>query len=159
MKNDRSRAFAVLVAVFLIGAIIGVGGTYFWLKPSASIPRSLEARNAPPANNQNPANSQPPKPPDFNLSSEQEEQLGTIWKETGEKLRSLMHDQREIMAQGDQKRKEIWDENDRKVRSVLNQEQKEKFDVWIKDVRNWRERPRRRGMEPPKENRKQPERR
>jgi uncharacterized membrane protein len=158
MKSDRSRAFAVLVAVFLIGAIMGVGGTYLWLKPSAAAPRSIEERNAPTANNQNPANSQPPKPPDFNLSSEQDEQLGSIWKETGERLQSLMHDQREMMTQADQKRKEIWDENDRKVRSVLNQGQKEKFDVWIKEVRNWRERPRRRGMEAPKENRKQPDR-
>lgn len=153
MKDDRSRAFAVLVAVFLIGAIIGAGGSYLWLKPSADIQRSVEERIPP-----GPNNSPPPKPPEFNLTTEQEEELGVIWKETGERLRSLMHDERERMNEVDKKRRKIWDDNDRKVRSILDDKQKEQFDVWIEDVRSWRDRPaRRKSMEAPKEKRKPPE--
>jgi hypothetical protein len=156
MKDDRFRAFEVLVAVFLIGIIIGAAGIYIWQTSSKAIPESPEAKIPPQANGPLiPPNNPPPKTPEFNLTEEQEEQLRPIWRETGEKLRLLERQQRE---EGDNKRKEIWDENDQKVRSVLNQEQQEIFDVWIEEVRKWRERPllRRRGMESPKENRKQP---
>ena len=30
--NDRPRALAVLIAVFLSGCILGAGGSYFWLR-------------------------------------------------------------------------------------------------------------------------------
>jgi hypothetical protein len=52
---------------------------------------------------------------------------------------------------------EIWNENDRKVREVLDQVQQEIFDIYVEELRKWREHPsKRRGMEVPKENRKQP---
>jgi len=154
MKDDRSRAFIVLVAVFLIGIMIGIGGSYIWFKPSADMQRSSDGRY-PLA-----TNGSPPQPPEFNLTSEQEEELGVIWKETGEKLRSLMHEQRERMTAVNKTTKDIWDENDSKVRAVLNQEQKDQFDLWIEEVRGWRGQSlRRRGAEMPKENRKQPGRR
>ena len=153
MKDDRSRAFAVLVAVFLIGAIIGVGGSYLWLRPSADTARSVEGRMPP-----GPNSSSPPTTPEFNLTSQQEEELGVIWQETGDRLRALMRQERERMNEVDQKRKAIWDDNDRKVRDILDDKQKAQFDVWIEEVRNWRDHPpRRKSMEAPKEKRKPPE--
>jgi len=150
MKNDRPRAFAVLVAVFLIGIIIGAAGIYQWQKSSAEEPGAINERYPPPPNDN------PPKPPEFNLTAEQEDKLGEIWTDTREKLLALGHLQREWMKKGDDKRKEIWEENDRKVREILNDEQRAIFDPWLEKFRTWRERPpRRMGPEMPKENRKQ----
>lgn len=154
MKDDRPRALAVLVAVFLIGILLGVAGSHFWLKSSTDMSRSLNRKSP------LPSNGQPLEIPEFHLTSEQEQKLRKIWKETGEKLRALMEEQSELMAEGEKKKENIWVENDRRVRAELNEEQKAIFDPWIEKFRNWRARsPRRMGSEPPKENRRKPERR
>jgi hypothetical protein len=152
--KDRPRALAVLVAVFLVGILIGAAGSYLWFKPEADTPRAFDRRTPPtPSSPGGPS----PEIPDFNLTSEQEKKLKIIWKETGEKLRSLMHEQREFMVDGDKKREEIIDENDRRVRAELNEEQKAIFDPWIEELRKQRQRsPRRMGPEPPKDNRRKP---
>ncbi len=162
MKDDRSRAFAVLVAVFLIGIIIGSAGIYLWQKPSKAVPALPEARIPLPPNGSPPLSMSRPKVPEFNMTPEQQEQFGRILKETGEKMQALMNEQHEWEAKWYEKRKEIWIENDRKVREILNEEQKAKFDPWLEQLRKWRDRPpRRKSMESPKEKRKpepQPER-
>ncbi len=155
MKDDRPRAFAVLVAVFLIGLLLGAAGS-FWLKPSPETSRVPEGRFQAP-----PRNWPPPKPPEFNLTPDQEEKLGKIWAETRERLQSLMHEQSEQMVLWDNRSKEIWADNDAKARAILDEYQKVKFDAYMEELRVWRDRaPRHRGPEMPmqKENRKKPER-
>lgn len=153
MKNNRPRALAVLIAVFLIGIMIGVAGSYLWLKPSSEVSRSFEGKRPPPPRD--------PWPdlPEFNLTSEQEEKLKPIWKETREKLEALEREMHKKLVEGEKKRQEIMAENDRRVRAILNEEQKGKFDPWIEQVRKWRERSSRHmRQEPPKENRRKPDR-
>ena len=154
MKDDRPRALAVLIAVFLIGILIGAAGSYLWLKPSANMGRPMDGKILPPPDNPY------PEPPEFNLTSEQKQKLEEIWKETGQKMGSLMQEQRKLEDDGFKKREAIMAENDQKVRAVLNnEEQKAMFDSWIEEVREWRKRsPRRMGQETSKENRRKPER-
>lgn len=159
MKDNRFRAFTVLVAVFLIGIIIGAAGIYIWRTPSKAMPEVPEAKSFPPANGSPPPSGTPPKPPEFNLTPEQDEQVGEIWKETREKLHEVMNEQREWETKWYEKSKEIWAEHDQKVREILNEEQKAKFDPWLEQFRKFRDRPpRSMRPEPRKENRKKPER-
>jgi hypothetical protein len=156
MKDARPRAFAVLVAVFLIGILLGAGGFYMWLKPAAASgvrPNDGRFPQQPSVNNVRPDR---PSPPDFKLTSEQQEQLGNIWKETGEKLQALAHDQDKQRALGEAKRQEIWAENEAKARNVLNEEQRADFDAWIDKIHYLQEQTsRRKGPIPQNENRKQ----
>jgi hypothetical protein len=156
--KDRPRALAVLIAIFLIGTIIGVAGSYLWLRPSDKTPRPFDGR--PPA-----ASDAMPRSdfPELRLSPEltpgQKEQWAGIFKETREKMDVLGKEQRERMNEFDAKRNNIWKENDQKLRAVLNDEQKVVFDEWVEKKREWMEKaPRRKGPETPKEKRRKPER-
>ncbi len=159
MKDNRFRAFTVLIAVFLIGAIIGAAGIYIWQKPSEEIPMPSEAKSPPSINGSPPANMSRPKVPDFNMTAEQDEQFREIVKETLEKMQAVMNEQNEWETKWFEKRKEIWAENDTRVREILNEEQRALFDPWLEQFRKFRDRPpRRMGAEPRKENRRKPER-
>jgi hypothetical protein len=159
MKDDRLRAFEVLIAVFLIGTILGATGIYIWQKPSEQTPLAPGPKTFPPANGSPPQNMARPQVPEFNMTPEQEEQFGKILKETGEKMQALMNEQHQWEAKWFEKRREIWAENERKVREILNEEQRAKFDPWVEQLRKWRDRPPRRpGPEQRKEAGKKPER-
>ena len=152
--KDRPRALAVLVAIFLIGIIVGTAGSYFWLKSSTSDTRPLNIVGSPiPPNGA--VRPKPPAPPELNLTSEQEKQLMEIWSETREKMQELGKEHRGQMAELDKKRNEIWAEHDSKIRSVLDEDQEAKLNDWMQKVRDSREKsPRRMGPEAPKEKRR-----
>jgi len=156
--KDRPRALAVLVAIFLIGIIIGTAGSYFWLKPSTSdtTPLSTPGSSLPPNGAVRP---KPPASPELNLTSEQEKQLKEIWSDTREKMQELGREQQGQMAELDKKRNEIWAEHDSKIRSVLDEDQEMKLNDWMRKFRDSRERsPRRMGPEQPKEKRRKSDR-
>jgi hypothetical protein len=171
MKDDRSRAFAVLLALFLIGLIIGVGGSYLYFKPSRNMPGPFDRGRFPQPQAQNGQRAGIPKPgipEELNLTPEQLKKWDEILKETNEKMETLRNEwekyNKEIWdSQWAPKVKEIWAENESKARAALNGDQKVKYDIWIEKVHKYMERmgqrmPRRRGSEMPMDNRPMPKR-
>jgi hypothetical protein len=153
--KDRPRALAVLVAIFLIGIILGTAGSYFWFKPSAAVDKPPDNRRSP-----SPKMQARPRFPfdELNLTSEQVEQFREIGKDTGEKFEALGKEQWKYEAELAEKRNRIWEENNNKIRSILNEEQKVVFDDFLEKSRYWFEStPHRMGPETPKEKRKKPE--
>ena len=155
--KDRPRALAVLVAIFLIGAIIGTAGSYFWFyKPSAVVDKPPDNRRPP-----SPKAQAPPRFPwtDLNMTSEQVEQFKEIGKETGEKFETLRKEQWKYEADLAEKRNRIWKESNDNIRSILNKEQMLVFDDWLEKSHDWFESaPRRMGPEQPKEKRRKSDR-
>ena len=154
--KDRPRALAVLIALFLTGAIIGAAGSYFWLKPTVAIDRRTE--------NKRPTSPKVQARPRFpftelNLTSEQREQFSEIGEKTREKFEALGKEQWKYEAELAEKRSRIWEENNNKFRSILDKEQKVVFDDFLEKSRDWFESaPRRIGPEAPKEKRRKTER-
>jgi hypothetical protein len=157
--KDRPRALAVLIAVFLVGIIVGAAGSFFWLKPSERFAGPIDGRRPSPPNG-----TERSKFPELHLAPgltpEQEKQFGAIFAETREKLEALRKEQWEKMAELDNKINAMWVENDRRLRAVLNEEQRVIFDNWVNKKREWREKsPRHMGPEPPNEYRRMPDQR
>jgi Spy/CpxP family protein refolding chaperone len=156
--KDRRRALAVLVAVFLVGIVLGAAGSYFWLKPSDDAVKTFEDMR-PPA----PKGLVRPNFPELNLTPEQQEKHAEIYAETREKLKEIDAENRERMREQLtnlwKQEDAVWDEAYPKLIAVLNEEQKVEFDkFWVK-ARDYGQRlRRRRESEPPKENHRKPER-
>jgi Spy/CpxP family protein refolding chaperone len=137
--SDRPRALAVLVTVFLLGCIVGSAGFYYWSKKNPPLP--LQAReNVPP-----PIPERQRLPVYLNLTPEQEKQFREIMAEARKQLDPLRIEQDEMRdelrtKQGPQI-EAIWAETNRKFSSILNEEQKEKFAAFLKEMENWRKRP------------------
>ena len=152
--KDRPRALAVLVAIFLIGIIVGTAGSYFWFKPSVEVDRPVDNRRPP-----SPKIQALPRFPNLDLTSEQKEQFGEIAKETREEIKALEKEQRKNEADLFAKRNSILEEHNSKIRSILNEEQIVKFDDFLEKSRDWWQRtPRRMGPEQPKEKRRKSDR-
>lgn len=154
--KDRPRALAVLVAIFLIGAIIGTAGSYFWFKPGAVVDKPPDTRRLP-----SPKGQAPPKFPwnELNMTSEQVEQFREIGKETSAKIETLRKENWKYEADLAEKRNNIWKENNSKIRAILSEEQKVVFDDFMEKSHDWFESaPRRIGPEAPKEKRRKTER-
>ena len=159
MKDSR-RALAVLVAVFLVGIVLGAAGSYYWLKPSVDTVRTAQNMPPPPPP---PKGLVRPKYPELNLSQEQQEKHAKIYAETREKLKEINEENRERMleqmANLGKQEDAVWDEAYPKLIAVLNEDQKVKFDRFWEKARNYGHLLRRhRGLEPPKENHRKPER-
>lgn len=146
--SDRPRALAVLVAVFLLGGVVGSAGFYYWFgKP----------QNVPFANGRNGLQPMSERPPTLaerlELTPDQEKQYKEIMSETWKQFDSLRTEQEEtrraLRAKQAPKIEEIWAETNRKFSAILNQEQKKKFDAFLKEMETMRKRPPRgRGFEP-----------
>ena len=159
MKDSR-RALAVLVAVFLVGIVLGAAGSYYWLKPSVDNVRTAQNMPPPPSP---PKGLVRPKFPELNLSQEQREKHAEIYAEAREKLKKINEENRdrmlEQMANLGKQEDAVWDEAYPKLIAVLDEDQKVKFDQFWEEARDYGHRLRRhRGLELPKENRKKPER-
>jgi hypothetical protein len=160
--KDRPRALAVLVALFLVGIVLGAAGSYFWLKPSADTARTFrDMRPSPPP----PKELVRPKYPELDLTMEQAEQHANIYAETREKLRDIDAKNRQQMwelmkgqtANLEKQEDAVWDEAYPKLIAVLNEEQKVEFDKFWEEARDYGEKLRqRRRFEPPKDNRRKP---
>ena len=152
--TDRPRALAVLIAVFLVGAIAGAAGSYYWVK------RNTVAQN----------HHEQEGPPGFQGRQRWYEFLRSLQMtpEQDARFREIMMDSRkqmeELRKQMEPLEKQMnamWEEQmpkleairaetNRKFAALLNPEQKKKFDAFLKESEDVRRRPPRgRGMEPP----------
>jgi Spy/CpxP family protein refolding chaperone len=130
--NDRPRALAVLIAVFLFGCVAGSAGSYFWFRNRAvgklEVPRF---RPGPGQGRQ--------RIPELQLTPDQEAQFGRIMGEMRNQIDTLRKEQ-------EPKFEAIRSETSRKLTSILNEEQKKKFTLFLKEMEERR-------MRPPHENR------
>jgi uncharacterized membrane protein len=142
--TDRPRALVILIAVFLLGGIIGATGSYIWLKKSMSSPAPMMG-NIPQARSQG-----RPRMPEFlKLTPEQETQFREIMAESRRKLGELQKEQAP-------KVEAVRTETNQRFSEILNEEQRKKFEAFQKEMQNRRERaPRvRESGPPPESNRK-----
>jgi hypothetical protein len=145
--TDRPRALAVLITVFLLGCIIGSAGFYYWFEKKPNIPVANGRNGLPPG---------PPRqslPELLQLTPDQEKRYREIMSEAHKQHESLRREQEEmwdkLRAEQAPKIKEIWAETNRKFSAILNEEQKERFDAFLKEMEAMRKRPPRgRGFEP-----------
>jgi Spy/CpxP family protein refolding chaperone len=128
--TDRPRALVILVAVFLLGAVIGASGSYFWLKNSENRREPSFGRIPLPSRGQGRQ-----RLPDFlQLTPEQETQFKEIMAESRRRLGELQKEQRPKVDA-------IRDETNRRFLEILNNEQRKKFELFLKQVQGFRQRP------------------
>jgi Spy/CpxP family protein refolding chaperone len=131
--NDRPRALAVLVTVFLLGAIAGSAGSYYWFSRTANT-RASSRRNAPPQVPEHQRLSVLLK-----LTPDQERRFREIMAEARMKSEPLRIEQdrlwKELQAKQGPQIKAIWDETNSKFSSILNEEQKKEFEAWLEEFR------------------------
>jgi len=143
--TDRPRALAVLIAVFLLGCIVGAGGSYLWLRSSRSTERRA-MQGFPPGPPQGGRQSRQRMRELLQLTPEQEEKFGEIMAESRKQMDAVRaQDQPKIEAifsEQQPKIQAIFAETNRKLMSVLNQDQQKKFEAL------WKEMSKRRGRSP-----------
>ncbi|MBP1625202.1 MAG: hypothetical protein H6Q07_3224 [Acidobacteria bacterium] len=138
--TDRPRALAVLIAVFLLGGILGASGSYLWFRNQPVPQRGVRDFRPGPGG--------PGGRLRFNdmlqLSPEQEVRFREIMGEMRGKLDALT-------AEQSPKIEAIRTETNRSLMSVLNAEQKKKFADFLKQMEVGRRREPHggRGMPPP----------
>jgi hypothetical protein len=142
--NDRPRALAVLIAVFLLGGILGSAGTYFWLRKHPGLQIEAQRTNAPSA----PGRAR--RPDLLQLTPDQQARFGEIMTESRKQLDALRIEQiPKIEA--------IRSETNRRLSSILNEEQRKKFDAFLKEMESRRTRPSRgRRFERPPDGNREP---
>ena len=136
--RDRVRALAVLIAVFLVGGIIGASVIYRLFEKPMQYP-AREERNGSSVRIEDHQ-----RLPDFlELTKKQEAQFREIMAESWKQLDTLRNEQTpKIHA--------IQAETNRMLMQILNPEQQKKFTAFLEEMKNRRERPpRRRGTAPP----------
>jgi hypothetical protein len=146
--TDRPRALAVLIAVFLLGGLLGFAASYYWIGKSPE-PIVTDRENSPPKMQA------PPKLSDLlQLTPDQNQRFREIMAEAREQLDLLRieqnEDQKALRTKYGPKIEAIWAETNRKFSAILDDEQKNKFDSFLKETEALRKRPpsRRRGSEP-----------
>lgn len=159
--TDRPRALAVLIAVFLLGGILGTGGTHWWMKRSMGTER-VQLQNHPP---RSPQGRQRVREL-LQLTPEQETQYGSIMAESRRQMEALRAEQQPkidailseqrpkmdaILAEQRPKMDAIISETNRKIMAILNADQQKKFEAIVKEMSSRERRPPRggRGMGPP----------
>ncbi len=120
--TDRPRAIFILVCIFLLGGIAGASVSYFLLKSSMNSRAPGFVGNAPPV--RGPGRMQMGEW--LQLTPEQEARFREIMAESRRKLGEL---QKEQMP----KIEAIRTETNRKLLEILNQEQREKFQSFLKE--------------------------
>jgi Spy/CpxP family protein refolding chaperone len=137
--KDRMRALAVLVAVFLLGGVIGASVFYYLPGKPQRYSTPGEGRNGSSIRIQ-----EHQRLPNFlELTQEQQTQFREIMAESWKQLDALRIEQTP-------KIKAIQAETNRRLLEILNPEQQEKFKAFLEEMKNRRERSsRRRGPAPP----------
>lgn len=118
--TDRPRALAVLIAVFLLGSVLGIGGSYYWLKKQTTAWPAGFARNFPPMPPRS-AGGRPRFTDMLDLTPDQERKFREIMADSRNQLEALRIEQVP-------KLEAIRDETNRRLMSILNDEQKAKFE-------------------------------
>jgi Spy/CpxP family protein refolding chaperone len=118
--TERRRALAVLVAVFLLGSVVGAAGYYIWsLRASADEPGF-----GPQAGGRR----RPPMMQDvLQLSPEQQKRFDAIMEESRNRMQALQ-------VESAPKFKAIRAETDAQIVAILNEEQKKKFEAFVHDM-------------------------
>jgi len=119
--TDRPRALAVLIAVFLLGGIIGSAGSYYWLKRSAD--SRFRAR-------ENLRSSYPVRQRLSDLLQLTPDQQ-TKYKEIMEESRRQLND---LQTERVPKVEAIRAEANRKILAILAEEQQKKFSAFLKET-------------------------
>ncbi len=134
--SDRSRALAVLVAVFLLGCVVGAGGFSIWSARSSLADRS--GRVGPLARR----DPQKKLAEVLKLTAEQEVKFREIMAESRQQIEA-------VRKENAPKMEAIRSEMDKKLMAILNDDQKSKFEAFRKEMEQRRESMRRRvGLEP-----------
>jgi len=137
--TDRPRALAVLIAVFLVGCIVGAAGSYYWLKKDYA-PRNWRRAEGPP-----PPQGRQRFRPDLQLTQEQDARFREIMTEYYKQLEALRAEQapklEALRKEQSPKIDAIRAETNRKLEAILDPEQKKKFDAFLKEMENMRRRP------------------
>jgi uncharacterized membrane protein len=131
--TDRPRALIVLIAVFLLGGIVGTGGTYLWMKKSPA-PERVEM----PGRRPGPSQGRPRMQELLQLTPEQESQFGKIMAESRRQMEALRAEQQPKMEA-------IIADTNRKVMAILNKDQQKKFESMWKEMNSRGRRPSRGG--------------
>jgi hypothetical protein len=132
--TDRPRALAVLISVFLLGCIIGAGGSYLWLEKTQDRARpTMQGFPSGPS----PQGRQRMQEL-LQLTPEQESQFGKIMAESRRQMDAVRaQDQPKIEAiftEQQPKIEAIAADTNRKVMSILNKDQQAKFESWWKEM-------------------------
>lgn len=134
--KDRPRAIAVLVAVFLAGCILGSAGSYSWMR------WQQEPRSEQPADGSSSRRQQQERwhlPTLLQLTPEQHARYSEIMAESRRELEGLRSEQAP-------KIREIIVKTNRRISEILTEEQRKKFDDFIREIEYSRKRtPGRRG--------------
>ena len=143
--KERPRAIAVLISVFLLGCILGSGGSYFYFKKYSN-PPMISREDGPP-----PPHGLRRWPELLQMTPEQDARFKEIMRESRQKLDALS-------VQQSQKIQSILTETNQKISSILDDKQRDKFQDLLRDIENWRSRERRdrRFGPPPGSNRRMP---
>jgi Spy/CpxP family protein refolding chaperone len=159
--TDRPRALTVLIAVFLLGGILGAGGTYWWMERLSASGRAASQDHRP---GRGPGRQQMQEI--LGLTKSQELEFGKIMAESRKQIEDLRAQQRPqldaifaeqqpkidaIFAEQQPKVDEILADTNRKVMAILNEDQQKKFQSMWKEMNSRGRRGGRggRGMEPP----------
>ncbi len=119
--TDRPRALAVLIAVFLVGCIIGSAGSYYWLRRSqVSQTRNRVDMRPPFAERQRLTEL-------LKLTPDQEKRFQEIMAESRRQLNAIRIEQAP-------KIEAIRSETNRKLSSILNEEQQKQFNAFRKEM-------------------------
>jgi len=128
--NNRPRALAVLISVFLSGCIVGAAGSYFLIKSKpalvfsgfvggASYGRSSEGSRLPRLLEQ------------LKMNPEQEKQFNKIMEDWRNQINSLRTAQ---FARFEETRSE----SNKKIAAILNEEQRKEFELYLKKMEDER---------------------
>jgi hypothetical protein len=125
--KDRVLASIVLIAVFILGCLLGAAGSYFGIKKYTKHQTATRDYGPPPPHG---------RPQLFELlemTKEQTVRFGEIMKESRRHLDALQMEQRP-------KIEAVLEETNRKIASILNEKQQKKYQEFLKDLRRWRSR-------------------
>ena len=139
--TDRPRALAVLIALFLLGCVLGSAGSYIYLQ-NRTDQTVREFRGGRPEFERGQGPGRQRFTDMLQLTPEQEGRFREIMAESRKQLDALR------MEQGP-KIEAIRAETNRKLMSVLNEEQKKKFSAFLEEMAKRRPPRMGRGMEPP----------
>jgi len=135
--TDRPRALAVLVAVFLLGGIVGSGGMYFWQQRTRSQDRRI-GQGGPPG----PQQGRQRMKELLQLTSDQQEQFGKIMADSRKQMDEVrIQDQpkiEKIFSEQQPKIEAIFSETNKKLMAVLNPDQQKKFEALRKEMNSRR---------------------
>jgi len=157
--TDRPRALAVLIAVLLVGCIIGSAGSFIWTKrpfgPFNQDRGYAESRNRPPGpGGPGPGQGRRRLTELLQLTPDQEKQFREIMAKSRKQLSDLQVEQMP-------KIEAIRIDTNRRLTAILNPEQRKKFETFVQEMESRRIRiPRQfdapmRPMQPPPGERKQ----